>query len=237
MATNPDPLQVSFQSSLDGKHYTNQVHYRQNLGDSFPYVLATIGTAMGGAMTTTWSTTLGPLLADAVSLDKIVLTEFDTVVLNPPIPPAPLGTPQIMIPHMFTQFEYTGGLPIFGVVEQDYLPAFNSYRARKISLFPGRKGKGHNNFSGVPEPNTLGNLLGSTVFTDWQTNANALLNGTISFTVSGVNYNFTPVVFSIQTARIANIPGSSAGLYASAVQTVVANQLVGTMRRRKRKTV
>lgn len=237
MPFNTGLLQGSYVYTLDTIQYTNQVHYRQIETDFNPTSLADHAAQHGAALLEKWQDNLEPLLVSGVSLQEIQLTYYDVVALYPPIPPSPVGTPQTLQFRAQEEAVVVTGMPSAGDVVGDFLPSFNALRARKISAVPGRRGRGHNSFSGIPEADTIGNILQTGDWTTWSTNAPAMLGTNYAFTVGTTTYTMVPVVASITSARIVNMPGTAASLYGFPIISVIPNRLIGTMRRRKKKVV
>jgi len=237
MPFNHGILQASFVYTLDTVQYTNQVHYRQFEGDFVPTTLTDHAALHGAKLLELWQDNMEPLLSSSVLLREIDLAYFDTVEMYPPIPPAPVGTPQTLQFRIQEEAVYTTGMPSAGDVADTPLPSFNSFRARKISATPGRRGRGHISVAGVPESGSDGNILVTGDWTTWGTNAPSLLGANYSITSGTTVYTMVPVVASITSARVANVPGTVASTYGFPIIAVVPNRLIGTMRRRKKKVV
>jgi len=237
MAVNTGVLQASYVYTLDAKTYTNQVHFPQDPGDANPTSLAAHAAEHGAAIRDLWADEMAPLLAANVSLIEIALTYFDRTQLYPDIPPAPVGTPRRMLFRPFEEFAFTTGLPVAGGVAGQYLPGFNAFRARKITTTPGRRYRGHNSISGIPEAGSAGNILETGDWTTWQTNAPAFLGAAYTITPGGFPYVMNPVVLSQTDAEAVGIQFLPASTYARKITSIIPNRLIGTMRRRKKKTV
>jgi len=237
MARNNGVLRFTYVYTLDGKTYTNQVHFFQDLGDLSPTSLALHAGQHATAVRGLWEDNLKPLLTSSVSLVEIGMQYLSQTKLWPDIPPAPVGTPQKIEFAVEEEAVSTDDLPIAGSVAGDYLPAFNAYRARKVSNTPGRRGRGHNSFTGIPDENAVGNLIESGDWSTWQTNAPDLLGSSYNFTVTSTLYRMKPCVLSLTQARANGIEGLPATLYAYEIQSVIPNRLIGTMRRRKKRVV
>jgi len=237
MAGNTGVLRASYVYTLDGKTYTNQVHYMQEQGDLSATSLVAHAPQHGLGIFTKWDEQMNPLLSSGVTLTEIQLQYLSETHRFPDIPPAPVGTPTILDFAVGEEAVYTTGMPLVGLVTGDFLPAFNSFRARKITARPGRRGRGHNSIAGVPESESAGNILNSGDWTTWQTNAPEFLGSGYSFTEAGTLYRMIPVVLSVTQARAAGVVPQVAWVYAYPVTSVIPNRLVGTMRRRKKKVV
>lgn len=237
MAGNQGVLRSTYVYTLDGKTYTNQVHFIQEQGDLAATTLTDHGAQHGAAIRSLWADNLAPLLTSSASLREVGLQYLSETHRFPDIPPALPGTPQVIDFLVGEESVYTTDLPLAGSVSGDFLPAFNSFRARKITAKPGRRGRGHNSFAGVPESEAAGNVLTSGDWTTWQLDAPAMLGSGYSFTVAGTLYRMIPVVLSVTQARYAGIVPQVAWVYAYPITSVIPNRLIGTMRRRKKKVL
>lgn len=238
MAVNTGVLRVTYVYTLDTKTYTNQLHFKQNAGDTIPTSLASHASQHGAGVLELWQDHMEPLLVSQVSLTEIGLQYIKQTKRYPEIPPALPGTTQVLDWQIEEEAVYVTGLPSAGnVTADDPLPSFNAYRARKITSIPGRRGRGHNSISGVPEGLTSGNLLTTGDWTTWQTNAPLFLGSSYGFTATAVPYVMNPVVLSITAARALGTEFVAAGQFGYLITSVVPNRLIGTMVRRKKKAV
>jgi len=237
MAGNTGVLEVSLVQTLDGKTYTNQLHYMQEQGDPSATSLILHAAQHAAGVKEKWDDYMKPLTTSSLSLTEIKMRYLSETHRFPDIPPAPVGTPTAIGWSVAEEAVDTTGLPAAGAVTGQYLPAFNAFRARKISAKPGRRGRGHNSFPGVPESESAGNILESGDWSTWQTNAPLLLGVGYSFTSGSVLYRMLPVVLSLTQAQATGVVPQVAWVYAYEVTSVVPNRLIGTMRRRKKKVV
>ncbi len=237
MAASTGVLQASYVYTLDGKRYSNQVHFKQAASDPAEASLGTFAAGHGAAIKALWVNELVPLISSSVALVEIQMKWFDQTRRLPDIPPAPIGTPQAIQFRVAEETVYTAGMPIAGGVADTFIPAFNSLRARKISGTPGRRGRGHNSFAGIPEAGSDGNVLVTGDWTTWQTNAPLLLGSSYTFADDLFDYVMLPVVLSLTAAQAAALEFVPAADYAYQITSVIPNRLIGTMRRRKKKVV
>lgn len=238
MAATTNILQVSYQFTMDTKTYTNQVHYEQDAGDLQPFSLATQAAGLHGAVVALYEATLQNVQSASCVLSEIDYRVFGNTVFLPTIPPAPIGTPQTLQFSIAEETTLATDLPQPGDVAGDYLPGFNAFRARKITAAPGRRYRGHNSFPGIPEASTAGNLLGTTEWAAWQTEAVDLLGDFLAWTDGlAVSYQMNPVVLSLTSAQAGNTAGLASNVFARRVTTVIPNRLIGTMVRRKKKVI
>jgi len=158
-------------------------------------------------------------------------------LLEPTIPPAPAGTPQHGKPRYNVKVEVPLLVAIPGGVEGDFLPNFNSYRARKQSLVPSRRARGHISIAGIPEAFTIANELTAGGL-DWVTgNAAVLIQHVISYSTGGNTYVLNPVIFSTRSGLDFTVDLQPAMQTTVPISAVIANSIIGTMRRRKVKAV
>jgi len=234
---NPGILQVNYVYTLDGLTYTNQLHYRQRLTDEAATSLTLYSADIGAAAASNWSDNIQSLQTVSASLNTIILKMFDVFIKLPEIPPAPEGTPQKILPRESEIAIYESGLPMVGGVSGDYLPGFNSFRVQKNTSRPGRRGRGHANISGVPESGTTGNKLNDGDWTDWQANGDVFVKSPIVFADDIFTYHWDPVVFSITQAQVDNVVPQLCSVYGYNITGSSPKRLVGTMRKRKKKTL
>jgi len=222
-------MQCSYVSTLDAKTYTNQVHFEQDGGDGGIFTLATHGALAAAACIELWSDNLAPIQSQSCALVEVQLRMLGETIRLPTIPPALPGTPQQIFFNPSEELAYTTGLPVLGSITGDYLPGFNAFRARKITASPGRRGRGHNSFPGVPETGTVGNMMGTGDWSTWQTNAPVLLGTPINFTDGVTAVKLNPCVLSLTAARYAGLVGQPSVLFSRRIITVIPNRLIGTM--------
>lgn len=237
MAGSPSFWQIDWTTRMDGKNYHNQVHYKQASTDEAPFTIVAVGQALIDAFHALWSANINPITSDATTLMGFALREFDETIMYPEIPPAPVGTPQRLIFREATVQEYPLETPEDGNVGSQPLPAFNAYRASKLTGLAGRRKRGHTSIVGVPESLSEGNTLLVGDWGTWSNNAAAFLNNTITVADDLFTYTMRSCVVSITQARADNIVGAFAGAWAYPITATVANRLIGTMRRRKKKTL
>jgi len=237
MAVNEGVLQCSYVYTLDGKTYTNQTHYKQSPSDPSAQNLTAYLASHGTALVNLWKDEMEPLLSSSVTLTELQLKYFGQTRLLPEIPPAPVGTPRTIQFQVVEEAVFTTGLPSTGNVADQFLPGFNSFRARKITATPGRRGRGHNSIAGVPESGSDGNILATGDWTTWQTNAPSFLGASYTFADDLFDYVMLPVVLSLTAAQAAGVAFIWSSVYAPQIISVIPNRLIGTMRRRKRKVI
>jgi len=236
MAVNEGVIQLTYVYSLDSKLYTNQLNYVQPASDPEPVDVVAHGAAMAAKAIENWDDNIAPLQANSVNLKEVNFVNLAIFAMYPTIPPAPVGTPQKLMPLGTAQSVNIVTQPHASGVSGDFLPSFNAYRADKQSGRPGRRWRGHISIAGVPESATDGNNIVTGDWTTWQINAPAFLTYNIVWTVGITNYVLYPVVFSVTQAQADNANGNICSLYTLPVVGADARRKVGTMRRRKNKT-
>jgi len=238
MAANPGVLEFSFQYTLDGKRYSNQLHYVQAPSDPAPVTLSGYASQHVAAVAALWNDNVVSLQSNLCITDKIVLTYFGAAVKLPTIPPAPVGTPQKLYFAVVEQQEWTAApLTFTGAVEDESLPAFNTFRAMKTSGQAGRRKRGHIGVAGIPESLSSGNVLQSGAFTAWNSQSLTLLTSNYTVTDDLFTYVMQPRILSVTAMRAFNLEGVNPVDFSYLVTGRRANELIGTMRRRKKKTV
>jgi len=231
-------LQVSYNFTMDTQVYTNQLHYEQDGGDALEFTLAGQGANVHQAAVALYTATLQNLQSIACVLTEIQYRMFGDTVFLPTIPPAPVLTPQTLHFTVAEEFASSTDLPEPGDVTGESLPSFNAFRARKITAAPGRRFRGHNSFPGVPESLSVGNVLDTSPWTSWQSEAVAMLMGTLTWVDALVTtYTLKPVVLSLTAAQAGNTASLAANTFARRITNVIPNRLIGTMVRRKKRTV
>jgi len=236
MAVNEGVIQLTYVYSLDSKVYTNQLNYVQANSDPEAADVVAQGALMAAKAVENWDDNIAPIQTNNVNLLEVNFVNLAIFAMYPTIPPAPVGTPQKLMPLGTAQSVNVVTQPHASGVSGDFLPSFNAFRTTKQSGRPGRRWRGHLSVAGVPESASNGNVLVTGDWTTWQINAPAFLTYNIVYTVGVTNYVLSPVVFSVTQAQADNANGNACSLYTLPVIGANPTKRIGTMRRRKKKT-
>lgn len=128
-----------------------------------------------------------------------------------------------------TNPEAINAAPISGAKTGDRLPTFNSVVYQLKTPFRGKEYKGRKAFAAIAEADTTEDELVDPALTNWKNFINNIL---LPLTVSG--QTLIPVVLSRKNSPLV---GGVQTLQAAPITVALLNKTIGTMRKRKMKTV